>query len=260
MLTDSLEGPLGRALAVIEFIASRHRAVTIAEVADALDLPIATTHRITSNLERQGLLQRSLTSKRLLIGNKMLLLGASAVGAGLRTATRHAILQRVSEKIGEQCEIGVVRDNLVSYVDSVRKKPSTGLQFDPGASVPIHCTSTGKIYLSQLARRARETLIRSLTLHAYTERTITDPDDLLEIVERTRERGWAKSNEEFVKGVVGCAVPIFGPDQMLLACVGISAPVARITFEDLDDIISILKDASSELSAAIIDDELSEDV
>lgn len=251
----SSDGPLSRALAIVEYVATQKKPVTIAEITGALGLPAPTTHRLVSNLEDRGLLQRSLGSKRLVLGNKMMLLGAKVIGAGFRTARRHAVLQEVARQIGEQCEIGVVRDNVVTYVDSVRTVPSAGLQFDPGVSAPIHCTSTGKIYMSRLPPRAREKLVRSLDLLRYTDATIADPDRLLAEVEITRKRGWAKSNEEFVKGVVGCAVPIFGPGGVLIACLGVSVPAPRVSFEELDAIIPPLQAAAARLSRAIVDDE-----
>jgi IclR family transcriptional regulator, acetate operon repressor len=255
MLDLSSDGPLSRALAIVEYVATQKKAVTIAEISGALGLPAPTTHRLVSSLEERGLLQRSLGSKRFVLGNKMLLLGAKVIGAGFRTARRHAVLQEVARQIGEQCEIGLVRDNVVTYADSVRTVPSAGLQFDPGVSTPIHCTSTGKIYMSRLPRRARERLVRSLDLLRYTDGTITDPERLLAEIEITRKRGWAKSNEEFVKGVVGCAVPIFGPGDVLIACLGVSVPAPRVSFEELDAIIPRLQAAAARLSRAIIDDE-----
>jgi IclR family acetate operon transcriptional repressor len=255
MLDISLDGPLTRAFAVLEYVATQKKAVSIAEIASELGLPTPTAHRLISNLEDRGLLRRAIGSKRLMLGNQMLLLAAKAIGAGFRTARRHAVLLAVAKEIGEQCEVGVVRDNAVTYVDSVRAAPSAGLQFDPGRSVPIHCTSTGKIYMSHLAPKPRATLVRSLTLERFTENTIATPKALLAEIERTRKRGWAKSTEEFVKGVVGCAVPIFGPDKLLIACLGISVPAARVSFEALDDVIPRLQAAATRLSAAIIEDE-----
>lgn len=245
------DGPLDRALAILDFIATQRRAVAIADVADSLGLPLPTAHRLIGNLEDRGLVQRSFGSKRLVVGNKLLTLGAKAIGAGFRNAHRHAVLQSASKEIGEQCEIGVVRDNLVTYVDSVRVTPQFGLQFDPGASVPVHCTSTGKIFISRLGPKAREKLVRSLDLHRYTDNTITTVKALQKEIEATKRRGWAKTNEEFVKGVVGCAVPIVSSDRVLIACLGVSVPVARISFDELDRFIPPLVEAARRLAETI---------
>jgi DNA-binding IclR family transcriptional regulator len=253
--TPRQDGPLDRSFAVLDFIASQRKAVTAAEIAKALSLPLPTAHRLIGNLEERDLVQRAVGTKRYVVGNKLVTLAARTIGSAFRTARRHAVLQAVAAEIGEQCEIGIVRDNVVAYVDSVKVPVPQGLQFDPGEAAPLYCTSTGKIYMSRLAPRARERLVRSLTLTRHTENTITEPDILLRVLEEIRRRGWAKTNEEFVKGVVGCAVPILSPKNDLIACLGVSVPVARVSFAELDRFIPPLQNAAMLLSETILQSE-----
>lgn len=248
----SPEGPLDRAFAVLDFVAGQLKAVSAAEIAKNLNLPLPTAHRLIGNLEARGLLQRAAGTKRYVVGNALVVLAGKTIGSAFRSARRHAVLQNVAAEIGEQCEIGIVRDNLVVYVDSVRATAPQGLQFDPGNSAPLYCTSTGKIYMSTLPARAREKLVRSLVMARHTERTIVDPDTLLGILEQTRMAGWARTNEEFVKGVVGCAVPIKAPDGTLLACLGVSTPVARVSFDELERFREPLLRAARLLSDTIL--------
>ncbi|WGD54721.1 IclR family transcriptional regulator [Bradyrhizobium sp. CB1650] len=246
------DGPLDRAFAIVGHIASQTKAVSVAEIAQALALPLPTAHRLIGNLEERGLLQKALGTKRYVVGNQLVTLSAKVIGAAFRTARRHAVLCAVAGEIGEQCEIGVVRDNLVTYVDSVRVSQPQGLQFNPGEAAPLHCTSTGKIYMSRLPEKAREKLCSALALTKYTENTIVDRDRLMQILAETRQRGWAKTNEEYVKGVVGCAVPIVSPDRDLIACLGVSVPVARVSFTELDRFIAPLQKAATLLSETIL--------
>ncbi|MEH2495624.1 IclR family acetate operon transcriptional repressor [Bradyrhizobium sp. AZCC 1678] len=246
------DGPLDRAFEIVGHVAGETKAVSIAEIAKALSLPLPTAHRLIGNLEERGLLQKALGTKRYVVGNRLVTLSAKVIGAAFRTARRHAVLRAVAAEIGEQCEIGVVRDNVVAYVDSVRVSQPQGLQFNPGEAAPLHCTSTGKIYMSRLSERAREKLCRALTLTRYTETTIVDFDILMEVLGETRKRGWAKTNEEYVKGVVGCAVPILSPRGELIACLGVSVPVARVSYAELDRFIAPLQKAAALLSETIL--------
>jgi IclR family acetate operon transcriptional repressor len=252
----SHDGPLDRAIAILTFVAEQKKALTTAEIGAALSLPLPTAHRLIGNLEQRGLIQKALGTKRYVVGNKLVTLSAKAIGSAFRTARRHAVLSAVADQIGEQCEIGVVRDNEVAYVDSVRSKQPQVLQFDPGSAAPLHCTSTGKIYMSRLPLKARRKLVKSLKLVRFTPTTIADPDELLALLEETRRRGWAKTNEEFVQGVVGCAVPINSPAGDLIACLGVSVPAARVTFADLDELIGPLQKAAALLSETILQDNL----
>jgi IclR family acetate operon transcriptional repressor len=258
------DGPLDRAFAIVGHVAEQTKAVSVAEISQALSLPLPTAHRLIGNLEERGLLQKALGTKRYVVGNQLVRLSAKVIGAAFRTARRHAVLRAVAAEIGEQCEIGVVRDNVVTYVDSVRVSQPQGLQFNPGEAAPLHCTSTGKIYMSRLPGRAREKLVRALALTKYTETTIIDPDTLMKVLEETRRRGWAKTNEEYVRGVVGCAVPIISPDSELIACLGVSVPVARVSYVELDHFIVPLQKAAALLSETILqadsDSEIADEV
>lgn len=248
------DGPLDRAIAILTFVAEQKKALSAAEISAALNLPLPTAHRLIGNLENRGLIQKALGTKRYVVGSKLVTLAAKTIGAAFRTARRHAVLSAVADRIGEQCEIGVVRDNVVVYVDSVRSRQQQALQFNPGDAAPLHCTSTGKIYMSRLPAKVRHRLVHSLPLVRYTPTTIADPEQLLPLLEETRHRGWAKTNEEFVPGVVGCAVPIVSPDGDLIACLGVSVPAARVGFTGLDAFIPPLQDAATLLSETILQD------
>jgi IclR family acetate operon transcriptional repressor len=251
---NSNDGPLDRAMAILTFVAEQKKALSAAEIAAALNLPLPTAHRLIGNLENRGLIQKALGTKRYVVGSKLVTLAAKTIGAAFRTVRRHAVLSAVADRIGEQCEIGVVRDNFVVYVDSVRSKQQQALQFNPGDAAPLHCTSTGKIYMSRLPARVRHRLVHSLPLARYTPTTIADAGPLLALLEETRSRGWAKTNEEFVPGVVGCAVPIVSPAGDLIACLGVSVPAARVGFAGLDAFIPPLQDAAALLSETILQD------
>jgi IclR family transcriptional regulator, acetate operon repressor len=106
--------------------------------------------------------------------------------------------------------------------------------------------------MSRLPERAREKLVRALTLTKYTETTIANPEALMRVLEETRRRGWAKTNEEYVKGVVGRAVPLLSPDRDLIACLGVSVPAARVNFAELDRLIVPLQKAAALLSETIL--------
>lgn len=245
------DGPLTRALGVIEFVAVSQRPLTVAEIAEGLSLPLTTAHRIVGGLEGRGLLQHPFGSKRFEVGDRMLDLGAKAIGASLRGVGRHAVLQDLARRIGEQCEIGIVRHGRVVYVDNIRPLAATGLRFDPGVEAPLHCSSTGKLFMSRRSAGPRERLVRSLALERFTDRTIVDPDALLEELCVTRRRGWATSNEEFVAGVVGCAVPVLSPNGTLVAGLGVSVPAARTSLAELKGLVPAMKEAAERLSRSI---------
>jgi DNA-binding IclR family transcriptional regulator len=64
-------------------------------------------------------------------------------------------------------------------------------------------------------------------LHAYTERTITDPAVLEAELELIRGRGWADAYEEREPELNAIAAPVFGGGGVFAGVVALQGPIAR---------------------------------
>ncbi len=185
------------------------------------------------------------------MGLRLRELGFKVVEASFQEAPRHAILQSLADEIGEQCELGILSGKEVIYIDGARAVQPVSLLFEPSRRSPVHCTSTGKLFLCQLPKAVRHQFIHTLILSRYTSRTVTDAEELIRELDVVRERGWATNNEEYVTGVVGCAVPVLGGRKNMVAGLAISIPVARMPFEDLPRYIPALQKAAADLSTLL---------
>ncbi len=119
-------------------------------------------------------MQREPGKRRFVPGARLLQLGLGIVAASMLRAPRHAILEALSNAIGETCNFGVMAGSHVVYLDRVESAWPLGLRFESGSRVPLHCTAMGKLFLSMLPPRKRAALIRALPLQRYTESTMTD--------------------------------------------------------------------------------------
>jgi len=249
LLVDS---PLARAFAILDFVAGQGRPVQITEIAVAIGVPPPTAHRLTINLEERGMLQRALGSRKFVLGPAMISLAFKTITSVINDAKPRSILMGLSERISEQVEIAIVRDNHVVFIQTVKPAHAAGLQIVTGTKAPLHCTSSGKIFLSRLTSAPRERLIRSLPLERYTQTTITNADSLLKELTTVRQRGWATNNEEFNSGIVGCAVPILGNKGIFIASLGVSAPIARVNLDKVENFVPLLQVAAKEIANEIL--------
>jgi DNA-binding IclR family transcriptional regulator len=229
-------------LAVLEAVVDSGQALSLSEVARKLALPVPTVHRLFAQLEERQLLKRALGSRRILPGPRLVDLGMRIVAAAVRADPVHQVLETLAAEIGENCQIGQVRGRDVVYLDSAHAVRPATLRFEPGHHAPIHCSSTGKLFLAELEPRDLDLWIADLSLTRATPSTITSAARLRSVLAEVRRRGWAATNEEFVPGVVGCAVPLRrAPKGELVAALGISVPAARVPFQDLERFIPHLK-------------------
>jgi DNA-binding IclR family transcriptional regulator len=154
--------------------------------------------------------------------------------------------------IGETCNLTVPAGDEVLYVDRVDTAEPLRLHLPPGTHAPMHCTASGKLFLSRLPLLDQRKSLSLMSLKRLTPKTITDIDLLEAELKRLKVRGIGVDNEEFVRGMVAIAVPICAHDGRTVAAVACHAPTARQSLDQLMEIIPKLQAAATELQPLLI--------
>ena len=241
-----------RVLAVIEAIAaSDERPMSVADLIAAVGLPKATVHRLCGMLEDEGFLRREPGGKRLTTGPRLTrLTHAVLAGAGQRTP-RRAVLQALAAKIGETCNISVPNGGEMIYFDRVETQWPLRLELVPGSRVPLHCTASGKLFLSTLPRERRRRILSHLPLERCTPNTITDARTLEDALLRIAAEGVGVDDQEFLDGMVAVAVPVTNGRGRFCMAVAVHAPVARLSMDEIKGHIPALRRAAENLSELV---------
>jgi len=197
------------------------------------------------------MLARALGSKRVVVGPALIKLGIASVEAALRADRPHQVLVALANRLGEHCQIGRRVDNDIVYVDSAKAPRSEGLYLEQGRRSPLHCSSIGKLFLAEMSDSDMDWWLSRTPLDRLTPATIAEPGALRATVKRVRKEGWVTSNQELMVGVVGCAVPIRDSRGRLLAGLGISAPSARVSFDQLHEFRSLMESSAADVAAAL---------
>jgi IclR family acetate operon transcriptional repressor len=115
-------------------------------------------------LEGAGLVQREPTGKTYAVGHRLARFGLEIMTNNSVRTERHVILRRVVDEIGETCNLAMLSGDEIIYIDRVETDWSLKAELKPGSRVPLHCTSSGKLFLSQMpkARRRRAARITKL--------------------------------------------------------------------------------------------------
>ncbi|MCG8560629.1 MAG: IclR family transcriptional regulator [Hyphomicrobiales bacterium] len=222
-----------RVFRILETVVASKGPQTASEISAAVGLPNPTTHRLCKMLVEQRLLQYELDGKRLLGGPRLFDFAGQIMSASNLDLERRAILEKLVDDIGETCNISVPDGTRMIYADRVEAQWPLRMQLPTGTHVPLHCTASGKLYLSQMEPRALDIVLERLELNKLARRTIVDADRLKAELKRTRERGYSKDNEEFIEGLVAVAVPVRGPRGRFCAGLAVHAPKFRMTMKDV---------------------------
>jgi IclR family acetate operon transcriptional repressor len=236
-----------RALKILEAVAGADRPMRIADLVDVCALPKATVHRICGLLEKQDYLRQEVNGRGLVPGPKLLHLAQTVFAGRSNTALRHAVLESVARQTGETCNLARPDGTAMLYWDRVETEWPLKVQMPIGTHVPLHCSASGKMYLSSLPPERRRRLIAKLDLVAQTPNSITDPEALERELERIAATQMATDDQEFTEGMIAVAVPVKDSAGRLFATLSIHAPVFRMSLEDAKAHQDLLRAAAAEL-------------
>lgn len=245
---------IDRVLDILDTVAASTKPLSATEINEALDLPKATAHRLCAKLEARGYLLKRIDGKSYQAGNRLFDVAVGVLANSRFSATRHAILTELSEKVGETCNIAYPDGLYMAYSDRVETKAPLRLQFPIGMRVPLYCTASGKLYLSTLPKSRRKAVINKLKLKHHAKNTITDIDMLLAEIDSIERQQFSIDNQELYDDVVAIAVPIQDKRGRFYSSLAIQAPASRISINHSGRYLPLLRDAANELAMLAEDD------
>lgn len=164
-----------------------------------------------------------------------------------RCAQTH--IHQLAERTAESVHLSSLDGSEVVYLDKVESPQPVRAYSSIGGRAPAHCVASGKALLSRMTQAQWEAFV-SGGLTAWTERTITDPDDLARELTYARETGCAVNRGEWRVSVAGVAAVVFDAAGQPVAAVGVSGPVDRVLPQESKYRDAVL-DTAREISGAL---------
>ncbi|MGI9385567.1 MAG: IclR family transcriptional regulator [Methyloligellaceae bacterium] len=226
--TSERGSALEKAIRVLEKLASSERPTGLAELTAEIDLPRQTIHRILQQLVETGLIIRAPQKDRYVIGPAMTRLSALALASlNIRPPVR-AILDQLATETEETCNIGVLDQDEIVYIERVEGTSPLRLQLQVGSRVPVHCTAMGKLLVAEQHKNVRTRILKATHLRRFTGETLTDAASLEKEFANIRSNGYSFNNEEYVEGLTAIAVPISDLHGKAIAALAVHAPSTRM--------------------------------
>ena len=162
------------------------------------------------------------------------------------------VMRRLCEDVGETVQLANLVDDEICYLEKAEPPPQgVRILTEPGSRRPVYCTALGKVLLSSLSEDALDDMLGRISFHAFTERTITEPDKLRDQVRAVPEAGYAVDNREYNRACVCAAAPVRDVSGTMVAGLSVSTiglDVGSVTFVE---IIAKVKATAEELSLAL---------
>lgn len=232
---------------LLDILASHPETLNLKEIARLAVLHPSTTHRILSNLVSQRLVDRDETGAYLL-GLRLLELGnivKSRINIRSIAAGYLAALHRIT---GQTVNLSIRQGDEIVYIDRTYSEAS-GMQVVRaiGGHVPLHLTSTGKLFLAADSPEEIRAYAARTKLKGSTPNSITNLAQLQHELIEVCANNFARDNEELEPGVRCFAAGILDDAGVLVAGLSISAPSDRLQEKWGED----LKQAAAQISVAL---------
>ncbi len=225
--------------------------MTLPEMGAALEVPKPTLHRLVTRLEKEGFLEREPGGRHVRAGPALVRMSFALLRNDGTRGERHAILEALVDEIGETCNFTVPTGHAVLYLDRVESRWPLRLHLEPGSRVPLHCTSSGKLFLAAMDDQRRERILQTLPLPVHTPHTITSRGRLEDELRRIAARGYSIDDQEFLLGLVAIAAPVSDARGRTVAAVACHAPSARLSIEQALGHLPALAEAALKLGRTL---------
>ncbi|SIT13387.1 transcriptional regulator, IclR family [Roseivivax lentus] len=230
--TESSAGTLqslDRALSVLVAL-SRAGRMTLSDLALAVGVPTATTHRILMTLQKHDFVAFDEDRQDWLIGIEAFRTGAAFLKRSNLVEIGRPVMQLLMEETGETANLAVPQKAEVVFVGQIETLNPIRAFFPPGTRTAMHASGTGKAILADLPEDKVKRLLSAAGLERFTANTRTTPADLFADLARTRARGWSFDREERYESMSCIGATIF--DEMGNPCAGVSISGPSIRFDE----------------------------
>lgn len=240
--------PTMRLFSLLEVIASKDQYFSLQTLAEETHLPKPTLHRMLQQLESAGLLVRSGDGRHYGTGVRLRRLAENLLLNDATHGARHAVLRNLVAEVGESCNLTALSGSEVVYLDRVETAAPLRFYLHPGSRVPVHCSASGKMFLSEMTPAQRRRLLAHAPLEAYTAKTLTHIDQIEQEIKTVQQQGFALDNEEFLPGLLCVAMLVPSHSGRSNLCVAVQAPIMRLTADRAMQLLAPLKRAAEALS------------
>jgi len=241
-----------RAMDLLDCFTPAEPEFSLAQLAERARLCSSTTYRLLQTLESRGYIEQVPQTGRYRLGLACLRLGEIAiVQLDLRERLRPFLFE-LRNRFRETVHLAILDSHRmeVIYVDKLDGLLPIGMMSSRiGARAPAHCTGVGK---ALLAYEDPAEVVAHYHEHpptAFTPRTLTDLDRLMQHLADVRSQGFATDDVEHELDVKCVAVPVRNHTGAVACSASISGPEARmdrhIAEEQLvTDMLRLARDAS----------------
>jgi IclR family acetate operon transcriptional repressor len=239
---------LTRGLSILECLARAEGGLTLTEVAQRVQLPPSTAHRLLATLEKMGYVHHAGEVGRWQVGLQAFAVGTSFLASRDFVAQSHAYMRRLMEQSGETANLAILDGTDAVFVDQVQCREMMRTIVKLGSRAPLHASGVGKAIFASLPDEQIDAIIKVKGLPRITGNTITSPETMWSSIRVIRQRGWSFDDEEHAIGTRCVASPIYDEHAETMGAISLAGPSSRLPDERIKQLGPLVAHTAAELT------------
>lgn len=246
MAEDQTMGIVRRSAQVVQLVAACG-GLSVAEVAERVDMPRASVYRLTEALVQARLVEIGPDGKVRPSLRCLRLSDATRAGLGEWSVARK-VLDSLSDRTGMTTYLSVPVGDQALCIDWSRGRGISVLALKPGRNLPLYAGAAGRATLA-FRPDPLEAYLQRAPFPTLTPRTLTTAEELRADVEATRSRGYSVSEEDVTIGIAALGLPVRAADGTFRGSLSLAGLAADLR-DRRPELVAALTASAAELVAS----------
>lgn len=221
------------ALRVLELVAE-NRGIGVSALSRMTGEPKTTVQRQLTTLHESDWIVPVMSGKRRkwVLGTKLPLIALKADRFSILRNVALPPMEALRDKTQETVHLTIREDNQIVLIERVDSPQTLRIVRAIGSTAPLHIAANGKAILAHLPPDELASYL-SRELVSWTEKSVSNPEELRRNLDTVRELGYAFGDGELDLNVRTVAAAVLQADGSPIGAVSISCPASRLT----DDLV-----------------------
>jgi len=242
-----------RALNILEYIGNKKTKVTVKEVSDYLDIPIASAIRIVKTLVNRGYLVESKGgASSFTLGLRILHLSQGVIKNTDLVALAIKHMRVLSSETNQASQLAILQQNSVIYIEQVLSTKSVSIIAPLHTPITLNTSASGKVLCAWRTSEQQKKIVEPAEFIKATDRSIVNKKLFYKELENVKIKGYAIDDEEFAIGIGCMAVPVFDYTNEIIAAIGITGHISAYKNQnELKTILASMKQTAAKISGEL---------
>jgi DNA-binding IclR family transcriptional regulator len=241
---------LRSALRVMMAFCEEQQDFGVGELAERCKLSKSQVSKVLSTFAEFGLLTQNNESRRYQVGSRLYALGSRYLNFNSLCRGAMPVMRDLVESTGHSARLSVLDGDRVLYLLGIEGPLFMDTGWRAGTWLPVHATSSGRVLLATMdPERARR--LRQQQIPVFTDRTITDFEEIEKRVELARQEGYCVQRGETAPGLGVISAPVYGRGGQPLGTLGLAFPSHVVPTQQEPQLIDALHGACRVLSQRV---------